>query len=757
MIEYWFLILIVSEAIGLLFFLIYWLQGRDRLMLYLALGNSCIGLVGGFSFKSLFETNVETKLLFALLGTFVLVPSLISLLFSGLEATKGRQSFKKFIRFLAIGWFFAFLIHYLFLGIVFEIFYTLFILTCFYQSYLFLNPQSTSRLYLRKVGFLYFLRAIFEVLTAIILLSSGLGVFQSEVILIPTLVDIAIGYYFLSHNFAKQEKLNRWIQKRKRFYFDASPDPILVLNSKGFIIDKNQSALNVFGDNLKDLSLIPIQSILAEEKTVFESLVGLITKKEDFETEIKFVKQNGDIIPCIVRGKSMIDSDSKIWLLTLQDLTEIRFSEALIKYQATHDSITGLVNRNHFLYHLQFELDKDQRFFLGIIYFQNLKNYVSSFNFEFGESLISEMTIRIDQILPEGSLMCRAGNDELLFYSSGMNEEQGNVILHTLEKSFQVPLNIAELNIAMDVCLVGMQSKNNLTSYDHLKALTNVLRIVKESKTQKTLLFTESIQIEESQEEEISKKLPYALKNSEFLVYLQPIVQAATGEIVNAEALIRWKHPEKGLVAPDNFIPLAERTGFVNPMGAFVLEVCCSYLRSWKDNFPDFSIAVNISPTQIPFSLSVSYLSSVLSKYQLKGNDIELEITERSLVNESPLLIEWFEGLAKLKVGVSLDDFGTGYSSLGYLNRFPVKKVKIDKAFIRSIETDSNHRVLVQAIQRMAKSLGMLVTAEGVETKSEFETVRSLGVDLIQGYYFGRPVSIEDFFSTYLKSPGKVS
>ncbi len=549
-----------------------------------------------------------------------------------------------------------------------------------------------------------------------------------------------------------------WFKRRgrllqKRIYFDASPDPILVLDSQGLLLDINHCGVNLFGDVLKKPTSGHIKSILVENDLPSGDLDLFPLKGEDFETELKFRKQNGDTFPALVRGKAMFDSSSKVWLLTLQDLTEQRFSEALIKYQATHDSITGLANRSHFLYQLQFELDEARSFFIGIIFFRNLKNFISSFNFDFGEHLISEMTIRIDQILPEGSLMCRSGNDELLFFISGMNEEQGKEILQTLEVSFDSPLNISELKIAMDVCLVGMQSRVQLSSYDHLKALTNILRIVKESKTQKTLLFTDAVQIEESQEDEISKKLPYALKNSEFLVFLQPIVNAKTGEIINAEALIRWKHPEKGLIAPDNFIPLAERTGFVNPMGAYVLEVCCSYLRSWKKNFPNLSIAVNISPTQIPFSLSVSYLSGVLAKYHLKGSDIELEITERSLVNESPLLIEWFEGLAKLNVGVSLDDFGTGYSSLGYLNRFPVKKVKIDKAFIQGIETDSSNRVLVQAILKMAKSLGMLVTAEGVETQLEFETVQDLGVDLIQGYYFGRPVFIEDFFATYLKDP----
>jgi EAL domain-containing protein (putative c-di-GMP-specific phosphodiesterase class I)/FixJ family two-component response regulator len=244
----------------------------------------------------------------------------------------------------------------------------------------------------------------------------------------------------------------------------------------------------------------------------------------------------------------------------------------------------------------------------------------------------------------------------------------------------------------------------------------------------------------------LKKSLYTALRREEFQVYYQPQVSLTTGKIVGAEALVRWKHPEKGLIPPTEFIPVAEQTGFIIPLGEWILQTACQHLKSWKnEGFSGLRVAVNLSPRQFHQPELSTRVAEILEKIGLEPNSLELELTESLMVEDTESAIATLTQLKKLGVAISIDDFGTGYSSLSYLTQYPFDTLKIDRSFIRNITDGSRNAAIVKAIIEMAHSLSLEVIAEGVETESEKDLIVRYQCDYMQGYLFSRPLPATDF------------
>lgn len=232
-----------------------------------------------------------------------------------------------------------------------------------------------------------------------------------------------------------------------------------------------------------------------------------------------------------------------------------------------------------------------------------------------------------------------------------------------------------------------------------------------------------------------------ALVNNEFAVYYQPIVDSFSGEIYSYEALLRWNHPRKGLLSPDSFIPVAEKTGMINEMGKLALEIACREAASWA--IPA-KISVNVSPVQLGSKAFSGIVLSILKETGLAADRLELEVTETSVFSESNSPMNTLNKLRTLGVTISIDDFGTGYSSLSRLSRLAFDKIKIDKSFVTSISTQEDALNIIKLITSMAKSLSMKVVAEGVETQEQLESLQALGCDFAQGYLFSKPLPYID-------------
>jgi EAL domain-containing protein (putative c-di-GMP-specific phosphodiesterase class I) len=235
------------------------------------------------------------------------------------------------------------------------------------------------------------------------------------------------------------------------------------------------------------------------------------------------------------------------------------------------------------------------------------------------------------------------------------------------------------------------------------------------------------------------------LERDELTVYYQPILDAESGSLVGAEALVRWRHPQRGLVLPNDFIPLAEETGLIRKVGAWVLERVCQTIGHWRRIGLCVPISVNLSSVQILRGLSVEAVRALIQRYDLRPEWLAFEITESVLISNTLQAQQWLEAVRELGIRVDIDDFGTGYSSLTYLKRFPIDRIKIDYSFVRDIVVNSNDRALVEAILAMACSLRLQVVAEGVEDAEQLALLRRLGCKYAQGFYFSRPVPDEEF------------
>ena len=252
--------------------------------------------------------------------------------------------------------------------------------------------------------------------------------------------------------------------------------------------------------------------------------------------------------------------------------------------------------------------------------------------------------------------------------------------------------------------------------------------------------FSSELQSEQEDRVRLESDLRAAIASKQFHLAFQPLVNAKTQKLVGFEALIRWNHPQRGFVPPNVFIPVAEESGLMPAIGEWVIDETCRAVATWPE---PITVALNISPKQIVLPNLPNVVSEALSRYKLAGNRLELEVTEGVFLGDNGATLDTLKRLRQLGVGIALDDFGTGYSSIGYLNKAVFHKLKIDGSFVREAGTRPENVAIIQSIVQLAKSFRMSVTAEGVETAEDFERMRDLGCDTIQGYLFGKPLSYE--------------
>jgi EAL domain-containing protein (putative c-di-GMP-specific phosphodiesterase class I) len=252
--------------------------------------------------------------------------------------------------------------------------------------------------------------------------------------------------------------------------------------------------------------------------------------------------------------------------------------------------------------------------------------------------------------------------------------------------------------------------------------------------------FSSELQSEQEGRVRLEADLRSALSSKQFYLVYQPLINAKTQKLVGFEALIRWNHPQRGLVPPNVFIPVAEETGLMGAIGEWVIDEACKTAASWPE---PITVALNISPKQIILPALPNIVSEALARYRLAGNRIELEVTEGVFLGDNGSTLDVLKRLRALGVGIALDDFGTGYSSIGYLNKAVFHKLKIDGSFVREAGSRPENVAIIQSIVQLAKSFRMSITAEGVETAEDFERMRDLGCDIIQGYLFGKPLPYE--------------
>ncbi|WP_292433106.1 EAL domain-containing protein [Methylobacter sp.] len=434
-----------------------------------------------------------------------------------------------------------------------------------------------------------------------------------------------------------------------------------------------------------------------------------------------------------------------------EDITEKKFTEERIHYLANFDSLTGLPNRTQLNDHLKYALSLAKRsnghlalIFLDLDHFKDINDTLGH---SIGDAVLIELAKRLPMILRTEDTVTRLGGDEFILLLPGVDAiGAGHVaqkLLSVIAESYQIEQYTLTLTASIGIALYP-EDGTDLETLS--KSADTAMYRAKQEGRQGYRFFTPEMQAHLARNLRLVNALRQALEYEQLHVYYQPQVSMQDGRIIGAEALLRWQHPELGMVSPSEFIPIAEDCGLILPIGEWVLRTAVRQAKAWlEDDFDSLIMAVNLSAVQFRHPDLPELVTRILNEEGLPPKYLELELTEGVAMHSPQDAIAVMDDLHERGIRMSIDDFGTGYSSLSYLKKFKVYKLKIDQSFVRDISTDPEDKAIVSAIINLAKSLGLKTIAEGVETAGQLAFLREQGCNEMQGYLFSKPVPIEQF------------
>ncbi len=435
------------------------------------------------------------------------------------------------------------------------------------------------------------------------------------------------------------------------------------------------------------------------------------------------------------------------WVVTFEDVTERRKAEALIAHMAHHDALTELPNRVQLREHINRLLARLHRapggFALLYLDLDGFKGVNDTFGHPVGDELLGLVAQRLRAAVRESDLVARLGGDEFAVIQDSAEQPADSAALsERLVEAFREPFELQAHSVEIGVSIgVALVAPDCASAADLLRNADIALYRAKAAGKGTWRLFKSAMDEELQRRRALGADLRRALAEEQFALAYQPVVNAESGLLTGFEALLRWRNPERGVVSPGEFMPIAEEAGLIGPIGAWVLARACSDAASWPS---DLKLAVNLSPRQFIGRDLGRDVEQALLAARLAPQRLELEITETVLLQDNETTLGLLHRLRDLGVAISMDDFGTGYSSLSYLRRFPFDKIKVDQSFIASLEQDPSGLEIVRAVISLTKALGMKVLAEGVENMAQAEILRREGCDELQGYLFSSPVSVSE-------------
>lgn len=444
--------------------------------------------------------------------------------------------------------------------------------------------------------------------------------------------------------------------------------------------------------------------------------------------------------------------------IILRDITERKKYEEMIKYQAFYDSLTGLPNRLLLKERITLEIShakhNNQKLAVMFLDLDRFKLINDTLGHDIGDKLLKEVSNRLKDCIGANATVARLGGDEFVILLSGITREEyvgkiANKILDAIMQPIIIDNHELYLTVSIGITFYpddGIDDETLLTNADV------AMYRAKEKGKNNFQIYTTALNAKALERLALESSLRRALDYKEFVVYYQPKVNGKTEEIIGMEALIRWQHPKLGLVPPLEFIPLAEETGLIVPIGEWVLRTACAQNMALQNaGLPPLTIAVNLSARQFELQDLTKTVSKVLKETGLDPHYLELEITESIAMQNVDHTLNIIYELSKIGVKFSIDDFGTGYSSLSQLNSFSVNKLKIDKSFVTKIDGKKDNSIIASTVLALGKSLELSVVAEGVENEEQVSFLKENNCDELQGYFFGRPMCNEDFEKFYNK------
>ena len=523
-----------------------------------------------------------------------------------------------------------------------------------------------------------------------------------------------------------------------RLLFDSNPVPMIVcaLDDER-ILGVNDAAIAHYGYSRAEFEKLTIGNVQAFDSQ--PPWAGDHSSDELTARTWKHVRADGALIDLAIYSRQLVYGDRPAVLLSLMDITERKRAEARLAFMAQHDGLTGLPNRSllrqeidEMLQHTRRSSDKMAVLMLGL---DNFKAINDTLGHGVGDKLLRSVAKRLRSTLREQDTLARLNSDEFAVIQSGLARPEDAVLLaRRLWEAIGEPYLLDGHSVVIGASIgIAMAPGDGEESEKLLKHADMALSRAKNDSRGTFSFFESGMDARAQGRRKIEIDLRDAIQGEVLRPYYQPLIDLSSGRITGFEALVRWPHPERGMVSPAEFIPVAEETGLINALGGLMLRRACMDAVLWPD---DVRVAVNLSPLQFRAGNLLSVVMEVLKQSGLPAKRLELEITETLLLEKSSQVLATLHALRALGVRISMDDFGTGYSSLSYLRSFPFDKIKIDQSFVRGLGTNNDAQAIVRAIISLGVGLGVTITAEGVETEAELACLRSEGCHEGQGFLF---------------------
>lgn len=538
--------------------------------------------------------------------------------------------------------------------------------------------------------------------------------------------------------------------------FEKSGEGIIITDADERILSVNNAFIEITGYAAEE-AIGKTPRLLASgrhDAQFYRNMWLALQETGHWQGEIWDRRKNGEIFPEWLRISVVHDANNcpSNYIAVFSDITERKASEAKIEFMAYHDALTGLPNRLLAMDHLELAIAHAERARTrtAILYLDldNFKTINDSFGHTVGDALLKAVAQLLRSCTRDTDTVSRQGGDEFLIILADMLDTDAitsvaEKILEALEETFNIEGHELATSLSIGVAVYPDDGKDIETL---LNLADTAMYHAKEAGRNAYRFYTEQMNVYAVQHQRIRVGLRRALERDELVLHYQPQIDLVTGDVIGAEALIRWNSPELGLVQPGAFIPTAEESGLIVPIGDWVLREACRQAADWRrSGLPDIVVAVNVSSIQFKRGDLEQSVLEALDESGLPPTFLELELTESVLIQDTEKVLETVQRLKAHGLMLSIDDFGTGYSSLSYLKRFNVDKLKIDRSFVRDMLSDPQDASIVRAIIQMAKNLNLKTIAEGVEDEHLLAFLRLQHCDEAQGYYFARPMPAEDF------------
>ncbi|GBC60278.1 hypothetical protein DENIS_1229 [Desulfonema ishimotonii] len=564
--------------------------------------------------------------------------------------------------------------------------------------------------------------------------------------------------YFIAlvEDISQRKENEAWLRMAANV-FENVQEGIFITDTKGDILEVNPAFCQITGYSREEVIGKNTRILKSGSHTpnFYREIWEGVIRNGQWMGEIWDRRKGGDIYPKWLSASAIRDESGQITRLVgiFSDLSSKKQAEDALYRLTNYDSLTNLANRSLFRERLKRALpaaDENERM-AGVIYLDldNFKIINDTLGYIEGDRILREAAGRLERLVKSRDTVARLGSDEFGIILSDIRESKNAAsvslrLMNALSAPFALKDREVFLSCAVGISLYPPDSSDADSLIQNANIALNHAKLMPGKNVYQ--YFSQEMNQRVSERLRLEQDLRSALDRGEFRLFYQPKVDLVSGEMHSMEALIRWAHPESGLVSPVRFIPIAEETGLIIPIGQWVLEEACRQNRAWQDaGFPPLRVAVNLSATQFAQPDIVDSIVAVLEKTGLDPEFLELEITESMLMEDVEDAIRILRELKGLGLSLAIDDFGTGYSSLSYLKRFPVDCIKIDQSFIAELLKNSEDAAITSAIIALAGSLNLNVTAEGVETLEHVDFLRRRGCHEIQGYYFSRPLPPEDF------------